>query len=268
LRVLDKVLVVTGGGKGIGREVALELLRRGARVAAVDVSESGLAQTTALAGPMEGRLTTHVLDITDRSAVEALPALVTSDHGAVEGLVNVAGIIHRFVPIGELSVDEIERVVAVNFWGTVYMCKAFLPLLQARPEATLVNVSSMGALIPFPGQSAYGASKAAVKLFTEGLIAELRGSTVRTAVVFPGAVGTNMPVNAGVEIPTPSGSAGRQPKTTAPDDAGRQIADVIEKGIQRWCIGGDAWMMDRFSRAMPLRSIGIIADRMKKMLNT
>jgi NAD(P)-dependent dehydrogenase (short-subunit alcohol dehydrogenase family) len=195
LRVLDKVLVVTGGGKGIGREVALELLRRGARVAAVDVSESGLAQTTALAGPMEGRLTTHVLDITDRSAVEALPALVTSDHGAVEGLVNVAGIIHRFVPIGELSVDEIERVVAVNFWGTVYMCKAFLPLLQARPEATLVNVSSMGALIPFPGQSAYGASKAAVKLFTEGLIAELRGSTVRTAVVFPGAVGTNMPVN-------------------------------------------------------------------------
>jgi short-subunit dehydrogenase len=165
-----------------------------------------------------------------------------------------------------LSVEEIERVVAVNFCGTVYMCKAFLPLLEARPEASLVNVSSMGALIPFPGQSAYGASKAAVKLFSEGLIAELRGSTIRPAVVFPGAVGTNMPVNSGVEIPSPTGASGRQPKTTAPEDAGRQIADVIEKGIQRWRIGGDARMMDRFSRVMPLRSIGLIADRMKKML--
>lgn len=111
---------------------------------------------------------------------------MTADHAAVDGLVNVAGIIHRFVPIRDLSVEEIERVVAVNFWGTVYMCKAFLPLLEARPEATLINASSMGALIPFPGQSAYGASKAAVKLFTEGLIAELRGSTIRTAVVSPG----------------------------------------------------------------------------------
>ena len=266
MRVLGKVFVVTGGGNGIGREAALELLRRGAQVAAVDVSEAGLAETTALAGSVDGRLTTHALDITDRSAVEALPAVVTADHGTVDGLVNVAGIIHRFVPISELSVEEIERVVAVNFWGTVYMCKAFLPLLEARPEASLVNVSSMGALIPFPGQSAYGASKAAVKLFSEGLIAELRGSTIRPAVVFPGAVGTNMPVNSGVDIPSPTGASGRQPKTTAPEDAGRQIADVVEKGIQRWRIGGDARMMDRFSRVMPLRSIGLIADRMKKML--
>ena len=269
MRVLDKVLVVTGGGNGIGREAALELLRRGAQVAAVDLSEAGLAETTALAGPNKGRLTTHVLDITDRSAVEALPAVVTEAHGAVDGLINVAGITHRFVPIDELSVDEIERVMAVNFWGTVYMCKAFLPLLEARPEATLVNVSSMGALIPFPGQSAYGASKAAVKLFTEGLIAELRGSTIRAAVVFPGAVGTNMPLNSGVDIPTPrGGGGGRQPKTTAADDAGRQIADVIEKGIQRWRIGGDARMLDGFSRVMPLRSIGLIADRMKRMLDS
>lgn len=108
--------------------------------------------------------------------------------------------------------------------------------------------------------------QAAVKLFSEGLIAELRGSTIRPTVVFQGAVGTNMPVNSGVDIPSPTGASGRQPKTTAPEDAGRQIADVIEKGIQRWRIGGDARMMDRFSRVMPLRSIGLIADRMKKML--
>jgi NAD(P)-dependent dehydrogenase (short-subunit alcohol dehydrogenase family) len=99
MRVLGKVFVVTGGGNGIGREAALELLRRGAQVAAVDVSEAGLAETTAVAGLVDGRLTTHALDLTDRSAVEALPAVVTADHGTVDGLVNVAGIIHRFVPI-------------------------------------------------------------------------------------------------------------------------------------------------------------------------
>jgi NAD(P)-dependent dehydrogenase (short-subunit alcohol dehydrogenase family) len=72
-----------------------------------------------------------------------------------------------------------------NFWGTVNTTKAFLPLLLARPSATLVNVSSMGALVPVPGQSAYGASKAAVKLFTEGLHAELHDSNVKVTVVFP-----------------------------------------------------------------------------------
>jgi NAD(P)-dependent dehydrogenase (short-subunit alcohol dehydrogenase family) len=266
MKVRDRVLVVTGGGNGIGREVVLELLRRGASVAAVDVSAAGLAETAALAGSSDGRLSSYPLDITDRSAVEALPGRVACDLGAIDGLVNVAGIIHRFVPIAELAVEEVERVMAVNFWGTVYLSKAFLPVLAERPEASLVNVSSMGALIPFPGQSAYGASKAAVKLFTEGLIAELRGSSITPAVVFPGAVGTNMPLNSGVEIPSPRDASARQPKTTAPDDAGRQIVDVIEKGIQRWRIGGDARTLDRLARAMPLRSIGIIADRMKKML--
>jgi short-subunit dehydrogenase len=172
------------------------------------------------------------------------------------------------VPVANLSVEEVERVVAVNFWRRVYTCKAFLPVLAVRPEASLVNVSSMGALLPFPGQSAYGASKAAVMLFTEGLIAELRGSTITPAVVFPGAVGTNMPLNSGVEIPTPGDASAAQPKTTAPDDAGRQIVDVIEEGIQRWRIAGDARMLDRLARAMPLRSIGIVADPMKKMLSS
>lgn len=266
MRVGGKVVVVTGAGNGFGREVVLELLRRGARVAAVDVSEVGLQETANLAGSPGERFTSHPIDITDRGAVEALPEAVTEAHGQVDGLVNVAGIIHRFVPVAELEVTEIERVLAVNFWGTVYLTKAFLPALAARPEASLVNVSSMGALIPFPDQSAYGASKAAVKLFTEGLIAELRGSTVVPAVVFPGAVGTNMPVNSGVEIPVPQNQKGKPPKTTAPTDARRQIVEVIEKGIQRWRIGGDARMLDRFSRLLPLRSIGTVADRMQKIL--
>jgi NAD(P)-dependent dehydrogenase (short-subunit alcohol dehydrogenase family) len=102
MRVLNKVFVVTGGGNGIGREAALELLGRGARVAAVDLSEPAWRRPRRLPVRWEERLTTHVLDITDRSAAEALPAVVTADHAAVDGLVNVAGIIHRFVPIRDL----------------------------------------------------------------------------------------------------------------------------------------------------------------------
>jgi short-subunit dehydrogenase len=114
-----------------------------------------------------------------------------------------------------LTVPGIERVVAMNFGRTVYLTKAFLPFLVVLPEASLVNVSSRGALVPFPGQSAYGASKAAVKLFTEGIVAKLRASTVVGAVSFPGAVGTNMPVNS-VDIPLMHEPRAKTPKTIAP----------------------------------------------------
>ena len=187
MNITGKVFVVTGGGNGIGREVVLALLAKGARVAALDLRAEGLESAAALAGVGE-RLSTHVIDITDRAAVEKLPETVTAAHGAVDGLVNVAGIIHQFKPISELTFAEIEKVMNVNFWGTVNTVKTFLPALLARPEASIVDVSSMGALVPFPGQSAYGASKAAVKLFTEGLYAELRGTGVAVTVVFPGAV--------------------------------------------------------------------------------
>ncbi len=102
MEITGKVFVVTGGGNGIGREVVLELLRKGARVAALDLSEGGLAETSELAKAGD-RLTTHIVNIADRKAVEKLPAAVAKAHGQVDGLVNVAGIIHRFAPISELT---------------------------------------------------------------------------------------------------------------------------------------------------------------------
>jgi len=262
--ISGKVFVVTGGGNGIGREVVLALLEKGARVAALDLSEEGLESTAVLADVGE-RLTTHAVDITDRAVVEELPHLVATAHGAVDGLVNVAGIIHKFKPISELTFEEIERVMAVNFWGTVNTVKAFLPSLLARPEGSIVDVSSMGALVPFPGQSAYGASKAAVKLFTEGLYAELRGTRVAVTLVFPGAIGTNIAGNSGVDMGAlASGGAGA--KMTTAVSAGAQIVEAIENGSYKVRIGGDAKMLDRMSRLMPQRATGIVADQMKKML--
>lgn len=265
MEIAGKVFVVTGGGNGIGREVVLALLAKGGKVAALDLSEAGLAETATLAAAGD-RLSTHVVNITDRTAVEKLPAAVEKALGPVDGLVNVAGIIHKFVPISELSFEDIERVMNVNFWGTVNTVKTFLPGLQARPAASLVDVSSMGALVPFPGQTAYGASKAAVKLFTEGLYAELRGTNVAVTVVFPGAVGTHITENSGVQMPGSADAAAAGAKMTTAVSAGAQIVEAIEKGSYKVRIGGDAKMLDRMSRLMPQRSTGIIADQMKKML--
>jgi NAD(P)-dependent dehydrogenase (short-subunit alcohol dehydrogenase family) len=266
MQVKDKVFVVTGGGNGIAREVVLQLLAKGARVAAVDVSEKGLAETAQLAHAGT-RLTTHVVDITDRAAVEALPAAVLAKHGQIDGVTHIAGIIHRFAPLTELAIEEIERVVRVNYWGTVYVAKTFLPYLMDRPEASLVSFSSMGALVPVPGQGAYGSSKAAVKLFAETLFAELRGTNVAVTVVFPGGVATNITGNSGVAAPAGAENVdtSKMPITT-PQEAARLTVQAIEKGTPRLRIGKDAISLDRLSRLNPTKASGSIAKKMQSIL--
>jgi len=264
-----KLIVVTGGGNGMGREIALLLLERGARVAAIDLSEAGLAETARLAGTGE-RLSTHVLNITERAAVEAAPAAIEAAHGQpVDGLINVAGIIHRFAKLQDLTLEEIERVIDVNYWGTVYMTKVFLPGLLARPSAVLANFASMGALIPFPGQGAYGSSKGAVRLFTETLLAELDGGPVKVSLVFPGAIGTNITGNSGVTTvggPAQDEASASAMKPMAPAEAGRIIVDGIQAGRFRILVGKDAKTFDRLARLMPTRAITSIAKKVGPML--
>ena len=267
MQLENKVFVVTGGGNGMGREVALGLLARGARVAAVDLNEPGLAETAKLAGAASAQLTTHPLNVTDRHAVLALPDAVIHAHGQVDGVLNVAGIIQPFVKLTELDFDTIERVFNVNFWGVVNMTKAFLPALTARPEAAVLNVASMGGFLPVPGQAAYGASKAAVKLFTEALYAESLGTNLAVTIVFPGGVGTNITANSGVAMPkVAAAKPGKEYKTTSPADAGQQIIEGLEKGSFRVVIGSDAKFMDRFSRLSPRRATELIASKMKDLL--
>lgn len=262
-------IAITGGGNGIGRELTLQLLDKGARIAALDISEEGLAETARLAGANADRLTTHVANITDRAAVEALPSAIIEAHGQVDGLMNVAGIIQPFVKVNELEYSAIERVMNVNFWGTMHTIKAFLPHLLQRPSAHIVNVSSMGGFLPVPGQSVYGASKAAVKLLTEALHSELTDTPVRVTVIFPGAIGTDISKNSGLDAPTAAESAegGKQEfKTTSPQDAARMIIEAMEADKFRATIGKDAAMMDKLSRLMPERAAAIIYKQMKSLL--
>lgn len=264
MKPADKVVVVTGAGSGMGREIALELLRRQAGVAAVDINEAALRETVTLAGEGSDALATYTVNIADRAAVEALPKAVVDRFGAVDGIINCAGIIQPFVRLNELDFEAIDRVFAVNWHGTLFMTKAFLPLLLERPSAHVVNISSMGGFIPVPGQTIYGASKAAVKLLTEGLHSELAHTNVRVTVVFPGAVATNIATNSGVTIGATADARAGMVYPAA--KAAKDILDGMERDAFRVLVGSDAKMLDRLYRLHPRRAAGFIAGKMKDLL--
>lgn len=263
-----KIIVVTGAGNGMGREITLHLVRdKGARVAAVDMSESALQETVRLAGENGTAISSHRVDITDKASVDELPALVQATHGAVDGIINNAGIIQPFVKLNELPFDAIERVMNVNFYGTMYMIKAFLPHLLQRPEAHIVNISSMGGFLPVPGQTVYGASKAAVKLLTEGLHSELQGTSVGVTVVFPGAIGTNIAQNSGVAgtLKVDESKAQSFP-TLPPSEAAKIIIRAMEQNRYRVTVGKDARFMDIIYRLHPERAARFIFRQMQALL--
>ena len=265
MRIRGKVWVVSGAGNGMGRELVLLMLSRGARVAAVDVSAAGLEETARLAGAGE-RLSSHVLDITDQAGVEALPAAVVAAHGTVDGLLNNAGVIQPFLPVAELDDASIRRVLDINLMGTVHMTRAFLPLLSERPEAHLANVASMGGFFPFPGQTMYGASKAAVKLFTEGLYAELLDTRVSVSVIMPGAIATEITVNSGVAAPEAAGGGEGNVRMTSPDKAARIMVDGIEKDRLHIYVGADAKLMSIAIKVLPKTAIRFVKKQMAKAL--
>lgn len=271
MNVAQKVIVVTGAGNGMGRETTLELLRRGAIVAAVDMSQTALDETVKLAAVDSTRISTHVVDVTDLSQVQALPAAVTAIHGHVDGLINVAGIIHKFRRVNDLTYDEIHKVINVNYFGVVHMVKEFLPLLLQRPQAQILNVSSMGGYLPVPGQTIYCSSKAAVKLFTEGLRAELTGTSVGVNVLFPGAVATNISVNSGAMSASDAAKMAQQPsssamKTTPADVAGKIIVGAFEGNPFHSFVGSDAKLMYWLSRLMPEGAANMIQKQMAALL--
>lgn len=267
MKVQGKTIVVTGGGSGMGRELTLLLLKKGANVAALDINEVTLKETAALAGDVNGRLSLHVLNIADREAVAAFPQAVIQAHGAVDGIINNAGIIQRFVLVNDLEYKDIERVMNVNLWGVINVTKTFLPYLLQRPEAHIVNTSSMGGYLPVPGQTVYGATKAAVKLFTEGLHSELKGTNVHVTTVFPGAIATNISVNSGVSMAAQAPTENsRKIPTTSAVVAAEIIVAGMEKNKYHVFVGKDAKLMDLLRRLMPERAAEIIYDQMKHLL--
>ncbi|MCZ2127405.1 MAG: SDR family NAD(P)-dependent oxidoreductase [Anaerolineales bacterium] len=267
MKANNKVIVVSGAGSGMGREITLNLLAKGAKVAAVDLNETTLNETAELAKAHKDNLAVFVLSVADKAAVEALPAQVVARFGAVDGVINNAGIIQPFVRLADLDYSVIERVLDVNLYGVIYMVKAFLPLLKERPEAHIVNVSSMGGFLPVPGQTIYGASKAAVKLLTEGLYAELINTNVNVTLIYPGAIATNITTNSGVAAPNVSADVENQSAMSMPaDKAAEVIVNAMENNRYSALVGSDAKFLDFIYRLNPKGAVKFISDKMKDLL--
>ena len=165
--------------------------------------------------------------------------------------------------VGDLDETETDRVMRINFDGTVNVCRAFLPALKARPEAILANMSSLSALIPFASQTLYGASKGAVKQFSEGLYAELLGTGVQVCTIFPGNVSTDLTTNSGV---TMIDAGSRAVRATTPAAAGRKIVQGIRKGRFRILVGQDARILDALVRINPGAATRFVARQMKSVM--
>jgi short-subunit dehydrogenase len=267
-----KVLIVTGAGSGMGREMTLQLINKGVKVAACDINEKTLEETKTLVSNPK-LIKTYVLNVADKESVLSFPKTVKEDFGALHGVINNAGIIQPFVKFMELPEASIERVMNINFFGLMNLTRTVINELNTDTDTFIVNVSSMGGFLPVPGQGIYGASKAAVKLFTEALYAEMQGTRVHVSVVFPGAVATNISENSmgnNAAANSENKKSAQQNseasyKTTSADVAAEIIINGIEAGKVKIFVGKDAVMMDRMYRLMPVKSINMMAKMINKM---
>jgi len=255
---------VTGAASGIGRALAVRLGREQiAGVAISDVNEAGLMETAALVDAAGVHVSAHVIDVSKLEQVQRFADETVAEHGRVTHLINNAGVgvIGTFE---QLSLDDFEWLMSINFWGVVYGCKVFLPILKEQESAHILNVSSVFGFIAPEEQTAYCSSKFAVRGFTESLRHELAGSSITVSAIHPGGIRTNIARNSRVGKDTPE--EWKQQGTKFFDKVARTTpetaADVIVKGIKeknpRILIGQDAYAISTFSRLFPKRYLRII----------
>jgi len=252
----DKVVVITGAGSGMGRDLALQFASAGARLALNDWNAEALAQTLQAVEAAGGKGIMSAFDVSDREAVFAFAAAVMQQYGQVDVVINNAGIAMQLNSIANTPMQDYERVIGVNLWGVIYGTLAFLPHLKARPEAALVNISSIFGIVGYGGQGAYSTSKFAVRGFTETLRQELRTTNVAVTCVHPGGIKTGIVRN----IPGETSASkekfiaifDRTAKTSA-EDAARQIIRGVQRKKKRVLIGRDALWLDFFARLFPQR---------------
>jgi NAD(P)-dependent dehydrogenase (short-subunit alcohol dehydrogenase family) len=250
------VAVVTGAGSGIGRALAQQLAAAGSALALADINEEGLQQMAQSLGENGALITTHVVDVAKEERVKSFADEVKERHGRVTLLINNAGVsLHG--DFEEISLDDFHWLMDINFWGTVYGVKHFLPMLKGESRAHIVNLSSVFGIIAPAGQVPYAASKFAVRGFTEALRHELGGSNVFVSCVHPGGIRTPIARHSLLGAGTPA--ARREENIarferlarTPPEAAAARILRGIERREPRILIGSDAYLIDFLQRLRP-----------------
>jgi NAD(P)-dependent dehydrogenase (short-subunit alcohol dehydrogenase family) len=258
-----RVAVVTGAANGIGRALALGLWDKGCHLALVDLDQDGLASLRlVLTRSGRGQIaTSHIANVGDKVRMEELAREVVATHGAVHVLVNNAGIGHE-AAFPQTSLDDWERIVGVNLWGVIYGCHFFMPHLAKVDRAHIVNVSSLFGITAMPGQSAYCATKFAVRGLSESLWEELRATSVGLTVVHPAAVATDIMKRAKGDDPEllQRVSHWYEAHAIAPARAAAQIIRAIEKGTPRLLITKEAALGDLLKRLMPVTGNKLFSD--------
>ena len=266
----DGMAVVTGAGSGIGRALAQQLAAVGSALALADVDEAGLTQTAQSLEKKSALVTTHVVDVAYEEGVRSFAEDVGKRHGRVTLLINNAGVaLHG--NFEEVSLDDFRWLMNINFWGTVYGVRFFLPVLKREKRAHIANISSVYGMIAPAGQCAYAASKFAVRGFTEGLRHELHGGNVCVSCVHPAGIRTQIArrarVGAGVTGTGHLEKAARFEKLLRipPEVAAARILRGVERREPRILIGSDAYMIDILQRLRPATYWKALSRRMKKL---
>jgi len=255
-----KVAAITGAGSGIGQQLAVLLAKEGCNLALSDVNEKGLAATVELVKSSGVKVTTQKVDVSKLEQVSAWAKDAEKQHGKVNIIINNAGVAMGSTVEG-MSYTDLEWMMGINFWGVVYGTKEFLPLLKKAGDGHIVNISSLFGLTSQPTQSAYNASKFAVRGFTESLRQELdiQKCGVSSTCVHPGGIRTNI-ANAARMSDSVSSLGMNAAKSIAefnkmlripPEEAARQIIEAIRHDQRRLLIGNDAKVLDLVQRIMP-----------------
>ncbi len=268
----DKVVVITGAGSGIGRALALHVARLGGLLAISDVDEAGLAETVELvkaAGAKEVR--SDHLDVADRAAFTAYAAAVAEHFGRVNVVVNNAGVALAG-DFADLDYSDMDWIVGINFWGVVHGTKELLPHLIASGDGHVVNISSLFGLISMPGQSAYNATKYAVRGLTEALREEMliAGHPVGVTAVHPGGIKTAIARNARVSEHEDKTSTAKlfdeKLARMTPERAAEIIIDGMLAGKARVLVGLDAHALHHLAKLLGARYQDVVASASKRVL--
>ncbi len=269
MNLAGRTAVITGAGSGIGRAVAVSLAQRGCHLALSDINEAGLLETVHLVRAPGLRVSSHLLDVSNREQVAAFPPRVLAEHPGVDVLVNNAGVALGGT-FAEVSDEDFEWLFSINFWGVQRMTRAFMPLLQASDDARLVNLSSVYGIVAPAGQSAYSASKFAVRGFSEALRHELEGTTVGVTVVHPGGVATSIANNARIPAGADPLEVERRRSVQnkllrmPPARAGEIIVRGIERRKKRVLVGMDAAAVSWLARIAPVSYWAVLSRRVSE----